>query len=145
MSLRVTNNKNENKNDNDNDNEITIEEIHDNQDSEFNKYTNTIYFFEKLQKKLTSVYFFMYTIITTIINVCGIYLVWIILHYISCHLYVYFCVPNTIIGFIMSPFMTATPHCLGLRWIIYNAANMINNMWLILGTWVCSTILILKN
>jgi len=137
MSLGLTN---ANTNDNTNNDEITIEEIRENQD-----HTNTNYFFEKLQKKITSTYFFMYTIITTLINVCGIYLIWIILHYISCHLYVYFCVPNTIIGFLMSPFMTATPHCLGLRWIIYNAANMINNMWLILGTWVCSTLLIIKN
>jgi len=137
MPLGLTN---ANANDNDNANKRTIEEFNENQD-----HTNTIYFFEKLRKKITSTYFFMYTIITTLINVCGIYLVWIILHYISCHLYVYFCVPNTIIGFLMSPFMTATPHCLGLRWIIYNAANMINNMWLILGTWVCSTLLIIKN
>ena len=141
MSLRALRASNYNEN---NKKEITIEEIHQEQDNEFNKYTITIYFFEQLHQKITFVYYFIYSIIKTISNMCGIYLVWILLHYTSCHLYVYFCVPKTIYGFLMSPFMTATPHCLGLRWIIYNAGNMINNMWLILGTWICSTLLIVK-
>jgi hypothetical protein len=54
------------------------------------------------------------------------------------------CVPSSIIGFLLSPFMTATPHCQGLRWIVYNAANMINNMWVFLGAWISSTILIIN-
>jgi len=91
-------------------------------------------------------YFFtiIYKSIKFIIKVAGIYLLWILLHYLSSHLYVKLCVPSTIIGFMMSPFMTATPHCQGLRWIVYNAANMINNMWIVLGTWICSTILIIN-
>ena len=44
-------------------------------------------------------------------------------------------------GFILSPFMVATPHCQGLRWIVYNAANMINNMWIVCGTWIGSKLL----
>jgi len=80
-----------------------------------------------------------------IIKISGIYLLWILLHFSASHLYVKFCVPNTIVGFVMSPFMTATPHCQGLRWLVYNAANMINNMWIILGAWICSTILIVNS
>ena len=76
-----------------------------------------------------------------IFSVTGVYLLWICLHYFASHLYVKLCVPNTVIGFLMSPFMTATPHCQGLRWIVYNAANMINNMWIICGSFICSTIL----
>jgi hypothetical protein len=87
---------------------------------------------------------FTYKTIKIFINVTGIYLLWIFLHYLASHLYVRLCVPNTIIGFLMSPFMTATPHCQGLRWIVYNAANMINNMWVVLGTWICSTLLIIN-
>lgn len=85
---------------------------------------------------------FIYKTVKFVVNVSGIYLLWIFLHYLASHLYVRLCVPNTIIGFLMSPFMTATPHCQGLRWIVYNAANMINNMWVILGSWICSTLLI---
>ena len=80
--------------------------------------------------------------IKVFINISGIYLVWIFLHYIASHLYVRLCVPSTIFGFLLSPFMTATPHCQGLRWIVYNAANIINNMWVILGTWIMSNVLL---
>jgi hypothetical protein len=45
----------------------------------------------------------------------------------------------------MSPFLTATPHCQGLRWVIYNGANIINNMWIVVGTWLCANIMGLNN
>jgi len=80
-----------------------------------------------------------------IINISGIYLLWVVLHYVASHLYIKFCVPGTFIGFIISPFMTATPHCQGLRWLIYNAANIINNMWIMSGAWLCSTLLIINH
>lgn len=76
------------------------------------------------------------------INISGIYIVWILLHYVASHLYVKMCVPSTVVGFLLSPFMTATPHCQGLRWIVYNAANIINNMWIILGAWIMSNVLV---
>lgn len=78
------------------------------------------------------------------LKVSGIYLVWICLHYGSSHLYVKLCVPNTLTGFIMSPFMVSTPHCQGLRWVVYNAANIINNMWLLIGAWIYSLIWIIN-
>jgi hypothetical protein len=77
-----------------------------------------------------------------IIRVSGIYLLWIVLHYVSSHLYVKLCVPNTVLGFLLSPFMMATPHCQGLRWIVYNATGVINNMWILMGAWICSALLI---
>lgn len=73
-------------------------------------------------------------------KISGIYILWISLHYFSAHLYVKFCVPNSIIGFIMSPLMISTPHCQGLRWIVYNAANIINHMWVLIGAWIYSII-----
>jgi len=90
---------------------------------------------------------FQYTFktIKIIINISGIYLLWIFLHFLASQLYVKLCVPNTIVGFLLSPFMTATPHCQGLRWIIYNSGSMINNMWIVLGTWISSRLLIVNN
>jgi len=73
-------------------------------------------------------------------KISGIYILWIGLHYFSAHLYVKFCVPHSVIGFIMSPFMITTPHCQGLRWIVYNAANIINHMWILIGAWIYSMI-----
>ena len=83
-------------------------------------------------------------VVKYIISFSGIYLLWIILHYFASHLYIRFCVPQTIIGFLISPFLTATPHCQGLRWVVYNGGNFINNMWVVLGTWICSNILIMN-
>jgi hypothetical protein len=80
-------------------------------------------------------------VINVIISVYGIYFIWTMLHFFASHLYIKLCVPLTFIGFIASPFMTATPHCQGLRWIIFNGATMINNMWIFVGSGVSSVLL----
>jgi hypothetical protein len=67
-----------------------------------------------------------------------IYVFWILLHYFASHLYVYYCVPKTLVGFLASPFLITSPQCHSLRWIVYNGANIISNMWVILGTWLCT-------
>jgi hypothetical protein len=138
--------KNKSKKEEEEKKEFTIEEIQEQQDKELLKkfpiYDN--YFIEIFYNFFRNFFIFLYKTFKFIFKVSGIYLLWICLHYISSHLYIKICVPNTVIGFIMSPFMTATPHCQGLRWIVYNAANMINNMWIILGAWICSTILIIN-
>jgi len=135
--------RNQSKN-NDDDN-MSIEEIHKQQDFELEKNVyNKNLFFTVSYDFIIYLGKFIYKSIKLIFKISGIYILWICLHYISSHLYIKFCVPSNIIGFLMSPFMTATPHCQGLRWVVYNAAGMINNMWIILGTWICSTILILN-
>lgn len=72
----------------------------------------------------------------------SIYLVWILIHFCASHLYVYYCVPMTVSGFLLSPFLISTPHCKALNWAIYNGSNIISYMWIIVGTWVCSKIFI---
>ena len=84
---------------------------------------------------------FVIKIIKISMSLYGIYLVWIILHFIASHLYVKFCVPASFLGLVVSPFLTTTPHCQGLRWIIYNGANTINNMWIVIGSCISSNIL----
>ena len=96
--------------------------------------------FENWYNLSIDVYSFCLRTTLFIFKVSGIYLLWISLHYFSAHLYIKFCVPNTIIGFMMSPFMIMTPHCQGLRWIVYNAANIINHMWILIGAWIYSMI-----
>ena len=127
------------------DEKMTIEEINEQQDKELEKTHSNADKFLKITYEGVR-YFFIITYKTTkfIFKISGIYLLWIFLHYMASHLYVRLCVPSTLFGFIMSPFMTATPHCQGLRWIVYNAANMINNMWIVFGAWICSTILIIN-
>lgn len=69
-----------------------------------------------------------------------IYLVWIIIHYIAGVLYSMYCTPNTIIGFLISPFLVLTPHCKVFRWIIYNGGLIITDIWIVLGTWITAKI-----
>jgi hypothetical protein len=127
---------------NDEDEDETEEKIREAQDKELNKYNyNKQFHDDKCYKTLKHYWNFTCHSIVCVFKVSGIYLLWILFHYGASHLYVELCVPKTITGFVMSPFMASTPHCKGLRWIIYNAANVINNMWIILGTWICSTIL----
>ena len=65
----------------------------------------------------------------------GIYIIWCSLHYGAAQLYAYYCTPSTIWGFIIAPFMVATPQCTGLRWCIMRGADTIISMWLVIGAW----------
>ena len=71
-----------------------------------------------------------------IFKLISIYLCYIIFHYLASHLYIDFCVPSTIIGFIQSPFVAVLPHCQALRWIIYKGGNNLSIMWKLLGGWI---------
>lgn len=64
-----------------------------------------------------------------------LYITCIIAHYVAAHLYVYYCVESSFIGFLISPFMTLAPHCQAFRWIIYNGGYSINLMWFVIGNW----------
>lgn len=78
-----------------------------------------------------------------VLQIVGIYLLWIAMHYGAAHMYTNVCVPNTILGFILSPFMVVAPHCRALRWIVNTAAMVIDNMWIVFGTWVCAKVLVI--
>lgn len=69
-----------------------------------------------------------------------LYILWILIHFISNHLYIHFCLPKTIIGFLSSPFMVMTPHCVVLNWFQTNSYNIIYQMWFILGTYCVTKI-----
>jgi hypothetical protein len=125
--------------------ELTIDEIREYQDKELHKISIFEYFAEYLYNFTQRGGVIIYDAILYIINISGIYLIWVLLHYVASHLYITFCVPKTIYGFIMSPFMIPAPHCQGLRWIVYNGSNIITNMWVVLGTWLCSVLVMNKD
>jgi hypothetical protein len=101
--------------------------------------------FKKTYKLLLSTIRIIYKAFQLMLSISGIYLIWICLHYFASHLYVRLCVPTNFYGFLLSPFLIATPYCVGLRWLIYTGANVINNMWVLLGTWICSNISIFNH
>jgi hypothetical protein len=70
------------------------------------------------------------SIFNAIYQVAGIFILWIIIHYIASNLYPKFCAELTFLGFIKSMFVAQAPHCIALRWIIYNGGIAINSMWI---------------
>lgn len=79
--------------------------------------------------------------ITPFLQCIGIYLIWVIAHYFAPKLYIYFCVPSTIAGFIMSPFASSMPHCAALRWIINASSESIRSMWVVFGNWLIAAVM----
>lgn len=73
-----------------------------------------------------------------VLSLLGIYLLWLSVFYVASHLHTYYCVPATIFGFIMTPFLVPAPHCQALRWVIYNGGISIMSAWFILGAWLIS-------
>ena len=108
-----------------------------------NKVCSEINYTEEKEKgnSYNIILLYIYKSLKICINISGIYILWILLHYISSQLYVELCVPRTFTGLIFSPFLIMTPHCQGLKWIIYNGGNSINNMWIIIGTYLSSFII----
>lgn len=124
--------------------ETEIEETNELNDIELHKFSKGV-LIENMYNLFIRVFTFVLKTLSILLKVSGIYLLWICLHYFSAHLYIKFCVPNTIFGFLMSPFIISTPHCQGLRWVVYNAAGIINNMWILVGTWIYSIIWIFNS
>ena len=81
-------------------------------------------------------------VIKNIYQILGIYLFWIFIHYISANIYPYFCASFTFKGLLTSIFMTQTPHCIAIRYLINNGASAITTMWLAMGSWIISKIII---
>jgi hypothetical protein len=93
---------------------------------------------KKYREYFVSFFRFLYKTFNLLLQITGIYFVWIFLHYIASHFYVKLCAPSTFYGFLISPFLVATPYCIGLRWLICTGSTVINNMWILFGTWLGS-------
>jgi hypothetical protein len=79
--------------------------------------------------------------IISFLQFISIYLMWIVAHYFAPKLYIYFCVPSTIVGFMLSPFASSMPHCIALRWIINVSSESIKSMWVVFGNWLIATVM----
>jgi hypothetical protein len=97
---------------------------------------------------LHAIYEYVVSAINTIVPVLKwlyfiskVYIIWITIHYISCQLYVHYCVPSGITGYFLSPFLVSSPQCKALRWAFYNGGNIIDNMWNYLGVWASTQLL----
>jgi hypothetical protein len=109
------------------------------------KYKKIDYYFEYTYDIIVYYIEILIKFIKFVMNVSWFYIMWIILHFIASQLYIKLCVPYSLYGLIISPFISSTPHCQGLRWLIQTGANVINNMWLVIGTWFCANLFIFGN
>lgn len=85
--------------------------------------------------KMKLVYDFTVPYFQWIYFISKVYILWIVIHYMSVQLYVKHCVPSSLWGFITSPILVSSPHCKAMRWILHTGANTIDNMWNTIGVW----------
>lgn len=69
------------------------------------------------------------------------YVIWIILHFISVHTYTEYCTGRTVFGLLSSAVHVSSPFCQGLSWVIYTGSRQILNMWIILASFISSKLL----
>lgn len=74
--------------------------------------------------------------LNNVLEIAGIYCLWILLHYLIANIYAQFCAELSLLGFIKSIFVSQSPHCIAMRWIIYNAGQTINTMWISIAVWI---------
>jgi len=74
-------------------------------------------------------------------SVGTIYVAWMLMYYAAIQVHPMVCAPYTLKGFLMSPFMVATPPCIALRWIIDSGATAITSMWAMIGAWCIQRIM----
>jgi len=65
----------------------------------------------------------------------GLVLTATLIHYISANLYVFWCTPFTIYGFMASPFITVSTHCVALRWSIWFFGDYLTQTWMLALVW----------
>lgn len=125
--------KNEHDNDSDSENEQQS-------DSNVSSASSTNYM-KRARKKMNNIVPFVRPYITSIYQVSALYVFWIALHYVTAHLYVKYCATPTFYGFLVSPFLISSPHCVAMRWVFTKGGNLIEGMWTLVGTWLCSKII----
>ena len=69
-------------------------------------------------------------------NIASIIIMWLLLHFTAANLYARFCAELSIFGFIKSIFVAEAPHCVAMRWVIYNSGSVIHTMWISIGIWI---------
>lgn len=78
-------------------------------------------------------------------NEVFIYLICVIVHFISPHLYVHFCTPASWKGLFMSQFMVISPQCQLIRWAFSFSGFVLDNIWIFIITNFIRKIIIMSN
>lgn len=74
----------------------------------------------------------------------SIYIVWNVVHHTAAWCYAQYCIPRSLVGLLLTPFLIPSPLCTGLRWCVNSGAEMISSMWVAIATWFASSVALLK-
>ena len=69
-------------------------------------------------------------------SVCGIYLVWSLVHLFGANLYAEYCAELSFTGYIYSLLYTMSPHCKALLYLVNTGNDVTSIMWKTLGSWL---------
>ena len=104
------------------------------------KRQSTMSSFQELYvKSIADIWAFIKRNIPTIVLT---YILWTVLHFVAAHLYIHFCIGNTLWGFITSPLYTSAPHCQALSWGLWTLSRKFLEMWPLLGSFLLSKFLL---
>jgi len=67
-----------------------------------------------------------------------VYATWTALHQLAANMYADHCAPASVQGFFMSTILAPSPQCVAMRWCINKGSSAMISMWVVLGTWVAS-------
>ena len=71
-----------------------------------------------------------------------VYATWTALHQMAANMYPEHCAPATLQGFFMSTVLAPSPQCVAMRWCINKGSSAMVSMWVVLGTWFASHMVI---
>lgn len=70
------------------------------------------------------------------------YIVWVTLHFISSHMYIKYCVGDTIVDFFLSPIRSASPICQAFSWTSYTLSKQFITISISCGSYMCSKMML---
>jgi hypothetical protein len=70
------------------------------------------------------------------------YIGWVTLHFISSHMYVKYCVGDTIVDFFLSPIRSASPICQAFSWTSYTLSKQFITILISCGSYMCSKMML---
>lgn len=72
------------------------------------------------------------------LDVFGIYLFWICMHFVAANLYARYCAELSFFGFFKSPFAAVSMHCKALLFLTQSGSNFLTTMFISIGTYFFS-------
>ena len=88
-------------------------------------------------------YITLLIISNTLLHIVAYFIMCNISHHCASKLYSYFCTVDhlaSLTTLTMSPFTLLSPHCIAIRWVMMESANIVYFQLLMLGSWIVSKV-----